>query len=662
MKTRRRLLWVLPLLLIATLVVCEASGWFFLRGPAEAVLTSRLGREVHITPPFRLHFRNTIRLEVGALWIAVPPEFSVPHLIDAEGLGLSLRYADLLALRRNDQPLHLATLAAERIDLRLIRLADGRASWQFAEESQRPPPTVNHLFMRVGEIVVRDPMLAVDVSAKAGSREGSPATFAEITGRLRERLLLASITLPAGLPHTLPGATSEPVAVEGRVDYGGLQLNFSGTVGVDELRGTVAIKGPSLGLLGRLFDTTLPTTGPFSLQGEVIKNSPILQITVTRARVGTSDLAGDFTYDARPQPPRLEGELSGRNFVLADLAPALGTRDADGDIVRPAPGRTLPDRRLDLPSLTRLDAEVAVNLDKVDLGSAFRQPIAPLRAKLTLAGGKLTLAGIDASTAQGHLAGSLAIDASPSRPEWRADLGWNGVRLDNWLKAAKPAADDIRHQARDPNPPPWFTGSLHGRTQLIGHGRSTAELLASLDGRTTVFVRDGTVSHLALEALGLDIAQSLGLLLRGDDRQAVECAVIDLQVQNGRVSPRVAMVATPVTVVLIDGNIDFAREQLDLRLTAKPQNVSPLTLRSPFRIRGSFAVPQVTPEGTPIAARAAGALGLALLNPLAAILPFVDLGAWDTTSCSQALAVTHLPEVRQSPRPPSRPAPVTKIE
>ncbi|HJV93404.1 MAG TPA: AsmA-like C-terminal region-containing protein, partial [Azonexus sp.] len=377
---------------------------------------------------------------------------------------------------------------------------------------------------------------------------------------------------------------------------------------------------------------------PFRLQGQVVKDSPVWQVKVSHARIGKSDLAGDFTYDTRSQPPRLDGQLTGRNFVLADLAPAFGTRNEDGAVVRPAGGRTLPDRPLDLPSLTRLNADIVVKLDQVDLGSAFRQPIAPLHGRLTLDGGRLTLSELDARTAQGHLAGTLAIDAGPTRPEWRADLGLDGVRLDNWLKAAKSAPDDIRRQTTDKTPPPWFTGNLNGRARLVGHGHSTAELLASLDGRTTFFVRDGSVSHLALEALGLDIAQGLGLLLRGDDRQPVECAVIDLDAKGGQMTPRVALIATPVTALLIDGNIDLAREQLDLRLTAKPQNVSPLTLRTPLRVSGTFANPKVGIEGTPIAARAAGALGLALLNPLAAILPFVDLGDRDKTACSEALA------------------------
>ncbi|HEX5804401.1 MAG TPA: AsmA-like C-terminal region-containing protein [Azospira sp.] len=660
MTKRRWLLWSLPLLLVAALAASEASGWFFLRAPAEAVLSSRLGREVRIAAPFRLHFRSTIRLDLGGLWVAAPADFSVPHLIDAERLTLSLRYRDLLALRQPTEPLRVAALGAARIDLQLIRLSDGRASWQFAAASARPPPTVERLSVQQGEIILRDPLLAVDLASQLSPRESpdanphdsdaSPAVVAEISGRLRQRPLRASVTLPDGPPRLLPEDAGKPIAVEARADYGGLHLDFAGSIGSDALRGTVAVRGPSLALLGRLFDTPLPTTAPFSLQGSVAKDfgdsgsSPQWRITVARARVGKSDLAGEFTYDTAARPPRLDGELTGRNFVLADLAPAFGTRDADGALVRPAGGRTLPDRRLDLPALTRLDAAIAVDLRQVDLGSAFRQPIAPLRAKLTLAGGRLTLAEIDARTAQGRLSGTLAVDARQPRPQWRADLGWDGVRLDRWLKAAKSGADDIRRRG-DGNgedkdePPPWFTGILHGRTRLVGQGRSIAELLGSLGGQATVSVRDGSLSHLLLEGLGLDLAQALGLLLRGDDRQPVECAVIDLEARHGRVTPRVAVIATPVTVVMIDGSVDFASEQLDLRIAAKPQNVSPLTLRSPFLVRGSFADPDLAPATAPIAARAAGALGLALLNPLAAILPFLDPGERDTTACSQSLAM-----------------------
>lgn len=640
MPAKRWFLWLLFLLLAAVLAAAEASGWFFLRAPIEATLASRLGREARITAPFRLHFRRTIRLELGGLWIAAPSGFAVPHLVDAQGMALSLRYRDLIALHRPKAPLRFAALDVERMDAQLIHLPDGRATWQFAVESERPPPIVEHLGMREGEIVLRDPFLAADGHARVTTLKAdkSPLTTAEISGMFRKRPLQARIELPGGL-RLARVSSAAPLAAKGKLDYGGLHLDFAGTFAAfDDLRGAVTMRGPSLSVLGRLLDAALPTTGPFRLQADIVKDSPIWQVAVSEAHIGTSDLAGHFAYDPRPAPPRLDGELTGRNFVLADLAPAFGTRDTDGRIVQPASGRTLPDRPLDLPSLTRTDAHVAVKLDRVDLGSAFSQPIAPLRASLTLDAGRLTLADIDARTAQGRLAGVIAIDATQARPMWRGNLGWDDIRLDTWLKSAKSQAGDIRRQRKTTPPPPWFTGTLHGRTEFVGHGHSTAELLGSLDGRTTVFVRDGTLSHLALEVLGLDIAQGLGLLLRGDDRQPVQCAIIDMEVRSGQMSPRVALVATPVTIVAVNGNIDLAQEHLDLWLTPKPQNVSPLTLRSRFHVLGSFAAPQVTPAAGPIAARAAGALGLALINPLVAILPFVDPGERDTAACAEALA------------------------
>jgi hypothetical protein len=49
-------------------------------------------------------------------------------------------------------------------------------------------------------------------------------------------------------------------------------------------------------------------------------------------------------------------------------------------------------------------------------------------------------------------------------------------------------------------------------------------------------------------------------------------------------------------------------------------------VRSPIKITGTFLNPKVSPKATPIAARAIGGILLAFVNPLAAILPFLDPG------------------------------------
>jgi AsmA protein len=101
-----------------------------------------------------------------------------------------------------------------------------------------------------------------------------------------------------------------------------------------------------------------------------------------------------------------------------------------------------------------------------------------------------------------------------------------------------------------------------------------------------------------------------------------------------------------VTLVRIDGSADLAHETLDLRLVAKPRNVSPFTLRSPLHVRGPFVDPRVSAEAGPIAARVAGGLVLGLVSPVAAILPFLDPGERAESPCAATAARL---ETKQAP-------------
>ena len=75
------------------------------------------------------------------------------------------------------------------------------------------------------------------------------------------------------------------------------------------------------------------------------------------------------------------------------------------------------------------------------------------------------------------------------------------------------------------------------------------------------------------------------------------------------------------------GHVDLRDETLALRLVARPKDVSPFTLRTPVTVGGTLADPQVGVEAAPLAGKALGAVVLgAAIAPLAALLPFVDLG------------------------------------
>lgn len=642
---RRTFFWLIPLALLAVLAACEAAGWAFLRVPAENLLARRLERPVRLEPPFRLGLFGAIDVRLGGLWIAAPEGFAAPHLATARDLEIRLRYRDLPDIL-GERSLPIAHLGATTLDIQLLRQADGKATWQFrtAEDKDAAGPVLPTVAsLRIGEsrLVFRDPISKSDLVAgfTAGSAAGDASRIrAEARGKLLGEPVKLDVDATGWLPSS-PGQEAD-LPLRGRVALaygkGGIEADFEGRIadplGKRQIEGAVEAKGSSLGIVGELIDKPIPTTGPFSIAGRFSGSGDTWRIDVGAARVGSSFLNGRFSLDLAPSPPRVEGELGGKRFVLADLAPALGTRRPDGTPIEPAGGAILPDRPLHLSRLKNLDARVKVEIERVDLGALFAEPISPLKGVLMLRQGQLALNDLDAVTARGRLRGRITIDARSNPPDWRAGLAWDGIRLEDWLRPPGP-----RDPKGLPEPDSFIAGALNGRASLNGSGDTTADLLASLNGQVTSFVRAGKLSHLAVEAVGLDLAQGLGLALSGDDALPIDCAVVDLKVRAGVLTPEVAMLDTPVTLILGKGAIDLGRERLDLRIVARPKNASPLTLRSPINIRGSFADPAVIPDPAPIAARVLGGLALAVINPLAAIIPFVDPGEGQGSPCRRSL-------------------------
>ena len=129
-----------------------------------------------------------------------------------------------------------------------------------------------------------------------------------------------------------------------------------------------------------------------------------------------------------------------------------------------------------------------------------------------------------------------------------------------------------------------------------------------------------------MEAAGLDIAEGLGVLLRGDDALKVDCGAADLRVRDGRVTPQVMVVDTRDSLLWLSGGLSLGDERLDLLAQVQPKDFSPLTLRTPLRIGGTLATPVLTLEKGPLLSRVLPAALLAMVNPLAALLPLLDPG------------------------------------
>jgi uncharacterized protein involved in outer membrane biogenesis len=290
-----------------------------------------------------------------------------------------------------------------------------------------------------------------------------------------------------------------------------------------------------------------------------------------------------------------------------------------------------------------MNADVNVDLKEFELGTSSLDTLAPLQAQVTLDDQVLRISDLAGRTADGHVRGNLSLDARRDIPLWNIDLRWSDIELERFVKPRNVIDSDA---ARG-----YVSGTLGGQARLHGRGRSTARMLASLDGEMQFWVREGKISHFLVEVIGLDVAQALGMAVRGDAMLPIQCAVTALDVRQGNAVPKVAVIETSDTTLTATGSVSLADEKLGLVFSAHPKDFSPMTLRSPLLIEGTFSNPDVRLDKTAIGTRLVAAAALAAVTPVAALLALIDLGDDEKTVCQNAFERVR----RSSPNPPSEP-------
>lgn len=629
-----RLFLIAVALCVGGFAVGESLGWPWLAAPLAQLLSERLGRQVRFAPAsalgdesvLRLQLFGGVRLRAGHLQIGGPAWRSAIPTLSAEAVELRLRYRDLWDWRGSGS-LRVRSLQARSVQVDLWRDAQGRASWVLhkngrAESSNKSPALLHfeQLLLEGGQVELNDlpRRLGATIAFALGQREGRYSSlFATAHGQYLGRPLRAWLDTASPLPWINAGAAAVPLRLQ--LHAGATTLDFEGSLrellDLQGLAGTYRLSGPSLAAIGDALGLALPSTAPFSFAGRLAHEGMRWQVEVERARLGRSRLNGSFVLrePAADGRPLLSGRLGGESLWLADLGPAIGVPVQAQ--ARPAGSKVLPDRQFDLPALRAMDADVRVDLQRIELGSALADTLAPARARLLLQDGVLSLLDLEAGTSQGRLGGMIVLDGRGSLALWRTELNWSEVNLAHWLR-----------QTRAPGQPAWISGQMRGRLKLNGQGRSTAELLASARGRVTATLSQGAISHLAVEAAGVDVAQGLGLLLRGDEALPLQCALADLEVAEGQVVPRALVLDTEDSTLWMEGSLSLATERLDLRLRVAPKDFSPLSLRTPVQISGSLGDPQWQLQVQPLMRRLVPAVLLGLINPLAAVLPLVDTG------------------------------------
>jgi uncharacterized protein involved in outer membrane biogenesis len=628
--------------LLLVVLALALFNWNWARAPVERLVSSTTGRELQIEGDLDVDF-FPLEVQAGKVRFANAGWSTEPVMVAVERIDLQAHFWPLFAGRLVLPQLHLAAP-----HLRLERNAVGEGNWMLVEPRDCGtdcPQRVRilRLTARDGDLEFHEPTLETFIRVHFESVDpagGDALAPLELHGNGTFR----------AEPFEVAGRIDSPLALQGEalpyqlslmVAAGNSRARVSGTLAEPlQLQDTAVnfeLRGNDLADLYEFTGIVLPVTPPYALEGRLGREGRRLFYEDFSGTVGDSDMAGDVWYETGGERPRLVARLQSRRLDLDDLAGFIGGTPGTGPGEEASPeqkaearaqkarGKLLPQRPFQLAKLRAMDADVQLDAARLTSG---RLPLESMKGHLLLEDGQLTLRPLQFGAAGGSLISSVRLDAR--RDPARLELTMQLRRLE--LPRLMPRVKSMREAL----------GRFSGVLELRGRGNSTASLLASADGEFGVIMGRGRMSNLVLELAGLDIAEALAFLVSEDQQVTLRCAYADFGIEDGVATARSVAFDTTDTALLLRGDISFRDESLDLTLVPRPKDLSPVSIRTPIRVKGTLADPDIDLKGGPLLLRGAAVAGLAAIAPPLALLALAETGPGEDTDCGRGTAAAEL--------------------
>ena len=640
------------LVLVVLLVIFFDWNWF--RHPLERYISQKTQRTFTISDlHVKLGLTPTIRMRDvffgNAAWSKEPAMAKVKQL----EFSVSLR--DL------PEKVLIPRVALTEPNLLFERLADDRKNWILSDPGDKSPSKlrISTLSVDKGHLRYTDggtPFnIDIDAStfdptkqAQVKDADAKPAddrysTQYAFSGAYRDGKFKGSALTGEVLSFQESGT---PFPLKGELDAGTTQLQVEGTIAdaanISGIDARLAIQGKTLANLYPFLLLPLPATPPYKLSGHLVLKGSRYAMDDLMGSIGSSDVHGSVSYVSKEPRPLLTADLHSKLLNIADLGPVVGvqTKDTGGKPAatqaatadRPAaktqekaadPNHILPSGTFDGSRFQKIDADVS--LEALQLKAPTDLPLESMKASLHLKDAVMKLAPLDFGFAGGTIASHWTLDARKPVISTDAQVDFRRIQV---AKLVPASAEKIAQGA----------GTLGAQIKIKGTGNSIADAAAKADGEVSAAIANGRISNLIDAASGLNGGKVLSLLAGGDKTIAVNCGGFAFEIKNGQGKARLFVVDTEQTQILGTGGFDLAHETFDMEIAPKPKRKGILSLRTPVRVYGSFKDPEFSLDKGPLLARAGGAIALAIIAPITAILPLIETGPGENTNCARVSA------------------------
>lgn len=622
------------LIVLAWAILFVTKGRF-LKPTFEKYASRYADRRVAVAGDFQFFF-NPFHLKFLAegLSLANPAWAKDPQLFTARRMDTEISTLDLLFGRQ-----HVLFLDLDGGNAGLEIDKDGRNTWTFAGNTPFKVPPIDRAAVTGSTLHYIDSKHKADVRVAFGDLNGSvggggkgnaagPLTFTGGGTALAAPFKLhGSLTTPnSTIAGGRTGLDLHAFVAETTIDVAGTLPGATRIEGAD-LR--VSIAGKNLQTLFKLVGATAPATRPYKLSANFTKTGGDYKFTRIGGHFGDSDLAGNLDATTGGPRTKLVGELHSDTLDALDIGPWLGYSpeklDAKGGkgVVTMEAGhpRILPDSSLDIASLKGFDADVKYRATHVRTGNV---PIGNLVLNVDLDDRRLRLTPVAFDIVGGRMTAEIDLDAHTNPVVTSYDIHMTEVPIGKLLTSFKVEDNGT-------------TANIGGRVKLHGVGNSVRTSLGTSTGRIAIVVSKGTLWVRNIELAKLDLQNFFVAFLGKDLKKPkdIRCGLIAFTVRDGIGQADPVIFDTGRAVYSMKGQFSFKDESVGLALRSKSKEFSLFSGQSPIGVGGYFAAPTVNPISKELIARAGTSVLLGIVaTPVAALLPFVNLGTAKNSNCA----------------------------
>ena len=653
------ILGFLVLLLVAVVIFILTFDWNRARPYINNKVTESIGREFAIKGDLKVRFKWMEPNETGWRHYVPRPHINAadvhianpewtrtgPELVSVGSVAAGIHLLPLL-----HKEARITDLAVEKLAVAAERRTDGTNTWTFKDNGPSQwEVNIDRVQLNEGTVRYVDGGIKLDLNAKAETISGEEAKpyglrFV-VGGTYRDAKIVGGgkmgNVLSLEREHINFPVQANATAGKNKLSLEGVLTDPRALAGIDL---KMSLAGATMADLYPLTGVLLPETPPYATKGRLVgKNTGADWRWAYRdftGTVGGSDLQGTLEYIPRKPRPFLTGAVESRQLRLEDLGPTIGADSAADKAARgrkniqPA-DKALPVEQFNTKNWDALDADVKFTGKKVLRTHDI--PINDVTTHIKMQDKVLTLIPLNFSMAGGQITSHIRLDGREPQIDAQMRLAARHLKI----KQLFPKLESMQASV----------GEVNADAALLGKGNSVSTMLATSNGELGATVSEGTVSKFILEAAGLNVANLVFVKLFGDKQVQLNCGAGDFVVERGDAQIRRFVVDTDEAVINVRGSVNLATEQLDLDIKPETKGARIITLRTPLYAKGTFTNPKVGPHAGPLALKGGAAVALAsLVNPVAALLPLINVSKVEPVNCAAALAdATRTRNLAQSP-------------